>query len=126
MALTPDDTRARIVSPMASRRDRVRRLWRYTGALFVSALLANAVFGEQGIVETVRLRREHEQLRGELARVRTDNQQRLRALARHDEPAYIEELSRRTLGLIKPGELVVVLRDGASEPRSEDSPAPRK
>lgn len=126
MALTPDDTRARIVSPMASRRDRVRRLWRYTGALFVSALLANAVFGEQGIVETVRLRREHEQLRGELARVRTDNQQRLRALARHDEPAYIEELSRRTLGLIKPGELVVVLRDGASEPRSENSPAPRK
>lgn len=125
MALPPDDTRARTVSPMASRRDRVRRLWRYTGALFVSALLANAVFGEQGIVETVRLQREHERLRGELARVRIDNQQRLRALARHDEPGYIEELSRRTLGLIKPGEIVVVLRDGPSEAEPEVPPAPR-
>lgn len=111
MAIDIDDTRARPVSPMASRRDRVRRLWRYTGALFVSALLANAVFGEQGAIETVRLRREHEQLRRELARVRADNQQRLRTLARHDDPAYIEELSRRTLGLIKPGELVLVLKD---------------
>ncbi len=121
MALKVDDTRDRTVTPMGSRRDRVRRLWRYTGALFVSALLANAVFGEQGIIETVRLRREHEQLRGELARVRTDNQQRLRTLARHDDPSYIEELSRRTLGLIKPGELVVVVRDGAS---GEVSPSP--
>jgi cell division protein FtsB len=125
MTLNPDDPRARSVSPMASRRDRVRRLWRYTGALFVSALLANAVFGEQGIIETVRLQREHERLGGELARVRTDNQQRLRALARHDEPAYIEELSRRTLGLIKPGELVVVLRDGAPDSGLDASPIPR-
>lgn len=112
MAFDSDDMPTRVTSPMSTRRERVRRMWRYGVALFGTALLANGVFGEQGLIETARLRHEHDALRRELARVRADNQQRLRTLARHDDPAYVEELSRRTLGLIKAGELIVILRDG--------------
>lgn len=121
MALDTDDSRARLMSPSLSRRDRMRRVWRYSGALFVSALLANAVFGEQGVIETLRLQREHRQMSHDLQRLRRDNQRLLQSLARHDDPAYIEELSRRSLGLIKPGEVVVILKDAPVPPDADGS-----
>jgi len=84
---------------------------------FVSlVLIVNAVVGERGFVETRRARGEHEALATAVAALRAENA----ALRDQAErlPATIEQVARARLGLIRPGELVVVVKPGApSQPR---------
>jgi cell division protein FtsB len=90
--------------------ERWRRLVRYALLFVATALLANALIGDNGLTALWRSRRETDALRAEVERLRADGV-RLRDEARRlrEDPAAIEELARRELGLIKPGEKVVVV-----------------
>ena len=87
---------------------------------FVSlVLIVNAVVGERGFVETRRARGEHEALATAVAALRAENAAlRDQAERLQHDPATIEQVARARLGLIRPGELVVVVKPGApSQPR---------
>jgi cell division protein FtsB len=84
--------------------------------LTAAVLLANAVAGERGLIQTARVQREYQHLADSVARLQHEN----RGLAqqadrlRHDLSA-IEELARRELGLIRPGEQLFIITE---RPRS--------
>jgi cell division protein FtsB len=87
--------------------------------MFVVAVMAvDALVGDRGFMAMVRARRQYEELSVALARQKTENA-RLREEARRlkDDPSAIEELARRNLGLIRPGEKVFIVKDLASPVR---------
>jgi len=93
----------------AARRTRIVQL----ALLFLAAVITiDAVVGEKGLLQTFRARRDHAQLVASINRVRGDNA-RLRDHARRlkEDPATIEEAARRNLGLVKPGEVLVIVKD---------------
>ena len=81
--------------------------------LFVaSVIVVDALVGDRGLVAILRARHEYDELSAALAKQRAENA-RLRETARRlkDDPAAIEEIARRELGLMKPGERVFIVRD---------------
>ncbi|MDP6604781.1 MAG: septum formation initiator family protein [Dehalococcoidia bacterium] len=81
--------------------------------LFVtSILLADAIIGERGLLETLRARRRDTALQTEIAEQRQENA-RLREQARRlrEDPAAIEAIARRDLGLLSPGEILFIIKD---------------
>jgi cell division protein FtsB len=94
------------------RPDRTRRIVR-TLLLFIAAVIVvDALVGEQGLFAMLRARRQAEELAATIARQRAENA-RLREEIRRltDDPAAIEEVARRELGLIRPGEKVFIIKD---------------
>lgn len=93
----------------AARRTKIVQL----AILAVAAVIGiDALVGDKGLLQTFRARREHAQLVGGITRVRTENTQlRERARRLKEDPAAIEEAARRHLGLVKPGEVLVIIRD---------------
>lgn len=88
--------------------------------LFVTLVLVlNALVGDRGLMETLRARRQHAELVLSIERLRSENA-RLRDEARrlHSDPATIEALARQELGLIKPGEMLFIIRDAKPAPSS--------
>ncbi len=80
--------------------------------LVSSALIVNAFAGNRGFIDAFEAKHQSEWLDYEVSRLRAEND-RLRALSvrlRTDVSA-IEEVARRELGLLKPGELVFVVTD---------------
>lgn len=75
-------------------------------------LVVDAIFGEKGLIAMVQARHQYRTLEQSLARSRSENAQ-LRDQARRlrEDPAAIEEIARRELGLIKPGERLFIIRD---------------
>jgi cell division protein FtsB len=75
-------------------------------------LIINALVGERGLTETLRARRQHHDLVASIDRLRIENAQ-LREEARRlrSDPATIEGLARRELGLIRPGEVLFIIKD---------------
>lgn len=63
----------------------------------------------------MRARKEYDDLAATIVRSRSEND-RLRDQARRlrEDPGAIEEIARRELGLIKPGEKVFIVKDIAS------------
>ncbi len=107
---TSDTTR-----PLAGSRlrGRHRRRGRWGGPLIVfaaCALLVDGLVGDRGLAGVRRARTEYRELSAGLARVIEENAG-LREQARrlHDDPAMIEQVARQDLGLIRPGEILVVL-----------------
>lgn len=102
------------VSPSAKRKTLQMLL------VFVTLVLViNALVGDRGLMETLRARRQHQELVASLDRLRTENadlrEQQRRLL--HD-PATIEALARQELGLIRRGELLFIIRDAKPAPAS--------
>ena len=82
--------------------------------LFVStALLANAVVGERGLIATRAAKRDATALATEIAIIQSENDA-LREQARRlsDDPNAIEAAARDDLGLMRKGELLILLHDG--------------
>jgi cell division protein FtsB len=110
---TPTTTRRKAdVRPRAERaagRTRIVQL-----ALFAVAavITIDALVGEKGLLQTFRARREYAQLEASITRLRHENA-RLRDYSRRlkEDPAAIEDEARRKLGLVKPGEVLVIVRD---------------
>ena len=100
-------------NPSAQRAQRRGR--RILAGLFffiVCVLIVDALVGDQGLVATMRARKQYDQLTADLARLRSENAV-LREEARRlrEDPAAIEELARRELGMIRPGEKVFIIKD---------------
>ncbi len=114
----PPGTRRRLRSAEDVRQQR-RRL--VTWALLAAAvlLMVHAVVGENGYLAGLRAQREYDRAMAALVRLRLENQQ-LDEQARRlrQDPTAIEEAARRDLGLIRPGETLVIVKDlGAGGPR---------
>jgi cell division protein FtsB len=81
--------------------------------IFVAAVIVvDGLVGDHGLLAMLRARQEYDGLTATIARLGADNA-RLREEARRlrEDPAAIEEVARRDLGLIKPGEKVFILKD---------------
>lgn len=89
-----------------------RRFWAHALLFAASVLLVNGLFGERGLMESIRARRANANAAGELARLRKENAAlRERVQRLRDDPATIEAVARRDLGLLRPGEIVVTVKD---------------
>ena len=122
----PAEARLRVRRTFRSQQDRNQRLRRLvTYALFVGSavLMVNALVGENGYLATVRARRERAALSSSLATIRLTNQELKEKIRRlKEDPNAVEEAARRDLGLIRPGETLVIIHDArphepASVPR---------
>jgi cell division protein FtsB len=115
----PGVATAEIHALAEARRRRAARHRRRVRLLLIAvatALLANALVGDNGLLALWRARRECASLRAEVERLRAERD-RLRAHARRlrEDPAAIEEVARRELGLLRRGERLVVLVPPAAE-----------
>jgi cell division protein FtsB len=81
--------------------------------VFVASIIViDSLVGDRGLLATLRARQEYSELAATIARERASNA-RLREEARRlrEDPRAVEEIARRELGLIKPGEKVFILKD---------------
>jgi cell division protein FtsB len=83
-----------------------------------SILLVNAVVGDRGLFETWRARHHYAKLASAITSLRGENDL-LREEARRlrEDPTHIESVARHDLGLIRPGEILVVVRTSGSSAR---------
>ena len=81
--------------------------------LFVGGvLIVDALVGDKGLVQMMKKRAEYHALEQTLTSLRAENA-RLREEAHRlrADPAALEEIARRELGLIKPGEKLFIIKD---------------
>ena len=100
--------------PLASRG---RRLLRHALVFITLLIVVDAIAGEKGLLALLQARREYSALERSLERARTENAE-LREMARRlrEDPNAIEEQARRELGLIKPGEMLFIIKDIEKKP----------
>ena len=104
--------------PRAKRGETTPRPWRRVHIarmllLFVaSVIVIDGLVGDRGLLAMMRARREYDTAAAAVARQRAENA-RMREEARRlrEDPAAIEEIARRELGLISPGEKVFIIKD---------------
>ena len=89
-----------------------RRFWAHAMLFVACVVLVNGLFGERGLLETIRARRAYGAEQRDLARLKNENAA-LRDQARRlrTDPSTIEAVAREQLGLARPGEIVVTVRD---------------
>jgi cell division protein FtsB len=77
-------------------------------------LVIDALVGDKGLLAMIQARQQYRTLEKSLAEVRAENA-RLREQARRlrEDPTAVEDLARRELGLIKPGEKLFIIKDVA-------------
>ncbi len=77
-----------------------------------TVILMNGLFGERGLMDTIRARRSFSIAARELDRLKRDNETlRERARLLRNDPATIESVARGELGLMRPGEILVTIKD---------------
>ena len=92
-------------------RNRLRRRLTLGLSFALCVLAVNAIVGDNGYLATVRYRAEQAGLAATVARLRFENQHLQRERQRlAEDPAALEEAARRSLGLIRPGETVLIVR----------------
>ena len=91
---------------------RGRRILRHVLVFITLVIVVDAIAGEKGLLALLQARREYAALERSLERARTENSE-LREMARRlrEDPSAIEEQARRELGLIKPGEVLFIVKD---------------
>ena len=110
---TPVPLRRRRQAPVASAGSSVRtKVINYVLALVTVVLVADALVGDNGLLETLHARRQYAEVATSLNQLRQENA-RLRDQIRRlrDDPATIESIARQELGLMRPGEVVFVIKD---------------
>jgi cell division protein FtsB len=91
---------------------RTRRIVQLLVLFVAAAIVVDGIVGERGLLAMLRARHQYDELAASIARQKTENS-RLRDQARRlrEDPSAIEEIARRELGLIKPGERVFIVKD---------------
>lgn len=108
----PAPLRRKRVQSAPSATPRRRRLLNRLLMFATVVLLVDALVGERGVVERMRARRQYQQEAASLEAMRRENAalrgkiERLRV-----DPSAIESVAREELGLIRPGELLFIVRD---------------
>jgi cell division protein FtsB len=75
-------------------------------------ILVNAAFGDRGLTESIRARKASAAAAQALAQLRRENavlRDQVRRL--RSDPAAIESVARGELGLVRPGEILVTIKD---------------
>jgi cell division protein FtsB len=100
------------MAPPAPARPLWRRALNYLLVFAAIVLLVDALVGERGLVATTRARKQSNDLSAVVGGLRAENA-RLRETAERlrTDPAAIESVAREKLGLIRPGEVLVVVKD---------------
>jgi cell division protein FtsB len=118
MKPSASETLRRFPSPLPA----PRRQQQWTGKLlcFSACVLAvNGLIGERGLSETLRARREFQSAVAELSRVQYENAALAETVRQLQQDASsIENVARAELGLIKPGEILVVVKSPAAATRT--------
>ena len=99
-------------SQPARPRRQPRRFWSHVMLFAACVLLVNGLFGERGLADTIRARRAFAAGLRDLDRIRRDNaalRDRVRRL--RNDPGTIEAVARGDLGLARPGEILVTIKD---------------
>jgi cell division protein FtsB len=108
----PPLRRRRTQAPVAAPSPLRRRLLNYVLALVTVVLVVDALVGDKGLLETVRARRQYADVAASLTALRRQNgvlREEIRRLK--EDPAMIESIAREELGLVRPGELLFVVKD---------------
>jgi cell division protein FtsB len=81
--------------------------------VFVSLVLViDALIGEKGLVKSMQARQHYRTVAASLETLRRDNAKLRDEMRRlNEDPATIESVAREQLGLIRPGEIVFILKD---------------
>jgi cell division protein FtsB len=112
----PEPLRRKRIQPAlpSSSTPRRRRLLNGLLAFATVVLFVDALVGDKGLLAMIQARQEFRALEQSLADVRSENA-RLRDEARRlrEDPQAVEDLARRELGLMKPGEKLFIIRDVA-------------
>lgn len=98
--------------PPIPRRGERRRKRIDLALTFVAAIvLVNGIVGDRGLLESWRARRQYSALAAGISTLRVQNRD-LRDEARRlrEDPTTIESVARQELGLIRKGEILVVVR----------------
>ena len=91
---------------------RGRRLVRYLLGFVAAVLIVDAIVGDKGLLSLLKARRDFAGVEQALQRARRENvEAREHARRLREDPTAIEEIARRELGLIKPGETLFIIRD---------------
>ena len=103
-------------TPLTSRKKTARPLWQQLLQyllIFVSVFfIVIALVGEKGLLELMRVRQQYRALETALAQARAHNMRLRNDVKRlNDDPSSIEEIARRELGLIRPGEKLFIIKD---------------
>jgi cell division protein FtsB len=98
--------------PTSNRPLQIRRLVQVLLIFVAIVTIVDGLVGDRGLPAMLRARREYDELAAGIARLRAENG-RLREEARRlrEDPSIIEEIARRELGLIRPGEKVFIVKD---------------
>jgi len=104
--------RSKRQTPHSNRSGRNRRIVQVLLALAAVVIVVDALVGDRGLLAMLRAGREYDRVASATAHQRADNA-RLRETARRlrEDPSAIEEIARRDLGLIRPGEKVFIIKD---------------
>ncbi len=107
-------TERSVVPPTTGRPRRGRRALQFTLIVLSCVLMIDALVGDKGLLTMLQARRDDRALETTLADLRGENA-RLREEARRlrEEPEAVEEIARRDLGLIRPGERLFIVTDVA-------------
>lgn len=95
-----------------AKQNRGKRIGQILAIVFAIVLMVDAVVGDRGLLAQRRASREFEAVTRALELKRMENarlQEEVRRLK--NDPTAIEELARRELGLIRPGEKVFIVKD---------------
>lgn len=117
MTETDDTTdRPAVIPPRATLASRGRRWLRHGLFLITLVIVIDAIAGEKGLLALLQARREYSALERSLHRARAENAE-LREMARRlrEDATAIEEEARRELGLIKPGEVLFIVKDATQK-----------
>jgi cell division protein FtsB len=75
-------------------------------------VMVDALVGEKGLLAMLKARQEYRTLERSLAAARAENARLVEEARRlREDPAAIEDLARRELGLMRPGEKLFILKD---------------
>ena len=93
-------------------RRRRGRVVRYLVVAVGCVLIIDALVGDRGFLAMLKARQQYRTLEASLAQSRAENAS-LRQQARElrENPQAIEEIARRELGLIRPGEKLFIIKD---------------
>jgi cell division protein FtsB len=106
--------RKRVLPPPSSSTPRRRKVLNGLLAFATVVLFVDALIGDKGLVERMRARRQYAEQAAALAAIRHENAvMRDKIVRLKNDPSTIESLAREEMGLIRPGELLFILRDAA-------------
>lgn len=108
----PEPLRRKRVLPVAASSSRRARIVNGLLVFVTVVLVLDSLMGDKGLIERLRARRTYLQAAASLHDLKRENanlREQVRRL--NEEPSEIEWIAREELGLVKPGEVLFIIRD---------------